>query len=86
MTKVKLTSAGVLEIATPGSGQILVFDSALPGFGLRLTPNKKTYIVQSRVNGKTRRVIVGSAGVFSTEKARIEAKKLLTLPPGFNPV
>ena len=77
MTKVKLTSAGVLEMETPGSGQVLVFDSALPGFGVRLTPNKKTYIVQSRVNGKTRRVTVGSAGVFSTEKARIEAKKLL---------
>ncbi len=75
--KIKLTSAAVLEMPLPETGQVLVFDTGLPGFGVRLTVTKKTYFAEARVKGRTRRVTVGSAAVFTCEKARTEAKKAL---------
>ena len=77
MAKVKLTSAAVLEMPLPETGQVLVFDDDQPGFGVRLTGTKKTYFCEKRVNGKTRRVTVGSSAIFTAEMARKEALKLL---------
>ena len=77
MAKIKLTSAAVFEMSTPEKGQVLIYDSALPGFGVRVTPSKKSYFAEARVAGRTRRVTIGSASVFTTDKARVEAKRIL---------
>ena len=77
MPKMKLTSAAVLEMACPEKGQVLVFDTALPGFGVRLTPGSKSYFCEMRVSGKTRRVTLGKSAILTTEDAKREAKKTL---------
>ena len=59
----------------------IVFDGDLPGFGLRLRGRsnevRRNFIVQYRANGRTRRMLIGSADVLSAEQARAAAKKIL---------
>ena len=73
-------------LVVPGDGQALYWDanegkhlSALEGFGVRVTANgKKAYVVQSRVGGKTRRVVVGACNLLALDEARKRAQKTLT--------
>ncbi len=82
----KLTKTTVDKLPYPEKGQIFYRDSELKGFGLRATKNCKTYIVETSVKGKTCRVSIGKHGVFTTEKARVQAKKhLASMAMGINP-
>ena len=48
----KLTKKTVEDLPLPGSGQQLIWDSELKGFGVRLTPGGKMYIIQARVKAR----------------------------------
>jgi integrase len=59
-----------------------VWDSDLPGFGLRVEASgKKTFIVRYRVGGgrnaTRRKMTIGRYGVLTPEAARIEARRVL---------
>ena len=60
---------------------VIHFDSALPGFGFRLRASgkevRKSWVVQYRRAGGTRRMLLGSAEVLTAEQARAAAKKTL---------
>ena len=73
----KITKRRVDAVKNPDTGQAFLWDSELPGFGLRVTPTRKTYIVQSRVAGKTVRTTIGTHGPLTPDQARREAVKLL---------
>lgn len=78
--RIDITQDFVQNVVFPPSreNQILYRDSKLIGFGLRVTPrSSKSYFVEARVNGKTRRVTMGRAEFFSIEEARDEAVRLL---------
>jgi integrase len=64
-----------------GKADVIHFDSALPGFGFRLRASgnevRKSWVVQYRRAGGTRRMLLGSAEVLSAEQARAAAKKAL---------
>ena len=64
-----------------GKADVIHFDSALPGFGFRLRASgnevRKSWVVQYRRAGGTRRMLLGSAEVLSAEQARAAAKKTL---------
>lgn len=82
----KLTKKLIDELSLPESGQKFVWDSDLKGFAIRLTTKCKTYIVQARVNGKTRRVKIGQHGPWTPDNARKEAmKKLHSMSTGVDP-
>lgn len=70
---VKLIKTFVDALELPSKGQILVWDGQLKGFGVRLTPGGKAYIVQARVGNKTRRVSLGKHGVITAKQARERA-------------
>ncbi len=76
----KLTIENVDAMPFPVGCQTLVWDEDVAGFGLRLSPSKKTYIAQGRVHGTgaTRRVTLGEHGVLTPQQARKRAKKELT--------
>lgn len=85
--KIKLTKIAVDKLPHPASGQVLVWDSDLVGFGIRLTPGSKTYIVQGRVNGKSRRVALGKHGIITADNARKNARDTLAgFDKGLDPV
>jgi integrase len=78
MAKQKLTKS-VVESLTCGSEEFVIWDSALPGFGMRVKPsNVKSYVVQyrNRKTGASRRKTIGQHGPLLTfhkakERARI---------------
>jgi hypothetical protein len=78
MAKQKLTKSTVESLA-PSDQDYVIWDSALPGFGIRVKPsNVKSYIVQyrNRKTGTSRRKTIGQHGPLLTfhgakERARI---------------
>ncbi|OPL16336.1 MAG: hypothetical protein AVO38_08280 [delta proteobacterium ML8_D] len=83
----KLTKAEIESAKLPEKGQKILWDSELKGLGVRLTPGTRTYIVQARVNGKSRRVSLGRHGVITLQQARKKAQKeLVKMLEGKDPV
>ena len=73
----KLTKRFV-EAVEPQSKGHVVWDDEFPGFGLRVYPSgKRSYIVQYRSRGRSRRYTIGLHGLWTPETARREAKALL---------
>jgi integrase len=60
---------------------MIVFDDTMSGFGYRLRKSggqiRRSYVVQYRRAGATRRLLLGSGEVLSAEQARAAAKKVL---------
>jgi hypothetical protein len=77
--RVAITQDFVANAAHPTRGQIIYRDSNLIGFGLRLTAGSKSFVVEAKVNGKTRRITICQADLFEVDEARAEALKLLRL-------
>ena len=74
---VKLTKRTV-EAAAPKSKDYVLWDDDLPGFGLRVLPSgRRSYVVQYRHAGRSRRYSIGPHGVWTAEAARREAKTQL---------
>ena len=68
----------VVDAARPKQSDYIIFDKELPGFGLRVLPSgKKSYLVQYRAGGRTRRYTFGRHGPMTPEEARKEATSLL---------
>jgi integrase len=76
----RLTKANIESLALPvGVNDRIVFDAALPGFGLRLRDGgKRTWIVQYRVGTKQRRVTLGTVETLNADEARKRAKSALS--------
>jgi integrase len=73
----KLTKRTV-ESAETGTADYIIWDEELPGFGLRVfASGKRSYVVQYRAAGRSRRYAIGLHGVWTPETARREAKVLL---------
>src|SRR6516162_1425222 len=78
----KLTAASVGALKLDGKRDAIFFGDQLSGFGYRLRLGSggrimRSWIVQYRRAGATRRVLLGSAEVLSAEAARAAAKKVL---------
>ena len=83
----RLTKPAIDRISPPESGQAFYFDDSLKGFGLRVTPGSKTFIVDKRIDGKKKRITLGRYGELTTEQARKQAQKLLgEIAQGHDPV
>ncbi|MFZ5564616.1 MAG: tyrosine-type recombinase/integrase [Thermodesulfobacteriota bacterium] len=82
----KLTKSEIDKITPPEKGQAFFWDDEIKGFGLRITPNTSTFILQARVKGKSRRVSLGKPSVISLHEARRRAiKKLAEMSDGIDP-
>jgi len=77
MAMPKLTAQYVRDLSPAVSGQTLVTDDALPGFGVRVGAQSKSYFAESRVKGRTRRVTIGRADTLTLNEARRLAMKAL---------
>src|SRR5262245_30352992 len=74
----KLTKATVAALTLPRrKSELLVFDSELPGFGVRLREGgSKTWVFQYKIGNKHRRVTLGHVSALEPAAAREQAGKL----------
>jgi integrase len=73
--KINFTKRAIDSLELPERGQEFVWDIKLKSFGIRLTPTKKTYIVQNRVGRKTRRITLGDHVHLTVHRAREMAQE-----------
>lgn len=75
-------------ICPPGKDREFLWDDALAGFGVAAhASGKKTYVVQYRQHGRSRRVSVGDHGRLTPDEARSQARKLLgVVEQGVDPI
>ena len=80
-------SKRVVDGAETRAGDYFIWDDELPGFGLRVFHSgKRSYLVQYRAAGRSRRYTIGLHGVWTPEAARREARILLgRIATGDNP-
>lgn len=62
---------------TEGKSYEIVWDEGLPGFGVRINPTGKAWVVQYRANGKSRRETIGRTDTISLDGAREAARTKL---------
>ena len=81
MARQKLTKVGV-EAMKPGPAELVVWDTALPGFGIRIKPTGvRSYIVQYRTRDgcQSKRLTIGQHGQLLTfDQAKRQARGFLT--------
>jgi len=77
----KLTAKTITAIALPrGKTDAIAWDDEIAGFGFRTRLGAggkvmKSWVLQYKHAGTTRRLLLGSAAVFSADQARVEARK-----------
>ncbi len=86
MSAFDLTPRLVRESKSNGKDTIL-FDKSLTGFGLRVHPSgRKVYIVQARIEGRSRRIAIARYGEMELAEARRRARDMLArIRAGDNP-
>ena len=84
MTKLSKRTVDAAEVR---STDYFIWDDDLPSFGLRVfASGRKSYLIQYRAEGRTRRFTIGAHGVWTPELARKEAlKQLGRVAAGENP-
>jgi integrase len=73
-----LSAKLVERLNPPSSGQLEIFDSTLPGFGIRVSKGgRKAWVLLYRVHGHKRRLTLGSYPALSLSDARAAARKAM---------
>ena len=86
MSTFDLTPRLARESKSNGKDTIL-FDKAVTGFGLRIHPSgRKVWIVQARIEGRSRRIVIARHGEMELAEARRRARDMLArIRAGGNP-
>lgn len=77
-SRVRLTAGRVDSFACPvGKSQAFLWDTEAPALALRATPTgRKTYVFESRLQGETVRISIGTVTDWPIEEARRKAQEL----------
>ena len=78
MSKQKLTKRVIDTVEAPTSGQVFYRDNEVRGFALRITSSgARSFVLERRVHGKTRRVTIGRYPDITVDQARKKAARLV---------
>ena len=81
-------SKRTVDVLSVTNGDSVFWDRDLPGFGVRVyRSGKKTYVVQSRGSGGSKRITLGHHGEITADRARRKAAKIIDrIKQGVDPV
>lgn len=75
----KLTKKVVDALPAPTAGQAFHRDSDLKGFGVRVTASgRKAFVVERKINGRSRRTTIGTYPEITVEQARKRAQEIIS--------
>lgn len=77
LSRANLTKKFIDKVELPTTKPQFIWDKETHGFGIKCNPSGIVYVVQGRVNGKTKRVTIGRHGPFTLKQARDKALELL---------
>ncbi|MHB1285305.1 MAG: tyrosine-type recombinase/integrase [Leptospirales bacterium] len=84
---IDLTKSTIDKLPLSDGKQVIYWDKALKGFGLRIGSTSKVFIVRDSVNGKKVQVTIGAFGAKTPDEARREARvQLGNMASGVNPI
>lgn len=88
ITHLRVSKLPIPPLKDGKATQCFYRDDLLPGFGVRITSaGSKSYIVERRVNGKSRRITIGPYLILTADAARRQALQLLSdMVLGIDPV
>jgi hypothetical protein len=66
----RLTKQVIDETPFSSAGQVFVRDVELPGFALRITQGRRSFILEKRIRGRMRRLTLGPYGPLTVDQAR----------------
>lgn len=76
--KLKLTKASIEALAPPSAGTMIIHDAELRGFGVRVSATgHRSFIVEKKVSGRTRRLVLGRCDLLTVKAARESAMSAL---------
>jgi integrase len=74
---VKLTDREIKTLIAPASGNRVIYDTELKGFGVRITAaGAKSFVLNYRAAGRERRITIGSLPEWTAAAARAKAEAL----------
>lgn len=79
MATAKLTSDRIAAFTCGEKQQAFLYDTTVPGLGVRATSGGKSYIFQGRLNGRSLRVTIGDVRTWTIKAAQTEARRLQML-------
>ena len=81
MPRIKLTKSAI-DALTKAASEVVYWDAACPGFGVKVTPQgRKVFVVVYRTGGagsKQRKYTIGPYGRVTLHQARVAAQKVFT--------
>lgn len=88
MITTRLTKTLVERTPLPKTGQLILRDTELKGFGVRFSGGgTRAFVVETRIEGKVKRISLGRYPALTVEEARREARKVLgEIASGRNPL
>lgn len=88
MPKATLTTKrAVDDCAHPERGQVIYWDTELVGFGLLVGARQKSFVLERRIKGRSRRITLGRIGQVTLQKAKQDAEQLIgEMAGGIDPV
>ena len=74
----KITKTLIDKTPAPESGETILWDSEVRGYGLRVSSGgRKVFFVAGRVKGKSLQFTIGAYGTFTEHLARLKAQSIL---------
>lgn len=81
-----LTKRLIDAVKHPDHGQVFLRDDALRGFGLRITAGSKVFILERKIHGQSRRIVLGHYGDLTVDQARALAhERIVEIQKGRDP-
>lgn len=75
MATKRLTDTGIANLNPPEEGRVEIWDTIVPGLGVRAGKRRKMFVVMIRLRGRVRRITIGAFPGIGVAEARARARE-----------